>query len=60
VNIREVSNVLPCQIREDGKKGVYVENLSEVEAESVHDVVSFLVLGVFSFIGYVHYSICSP
>ncbi|CAK9267606.1 unnamed protein product [Sphagnum jensenii] len=33
------------QIREDGKKGVYVENLSEVEVESVQDVVHLLLLG---------------
>ncbi|KAH8952526.1 hypothetical protein BDL97_09G089500 [Sphagnum fallax] len=33
------------QIREDGKKGVYVENLSEVEVESVQDVVRLLLLG---------------
>jgi len=37
-----------------------MENLSKVEVESVQDVVHLLVLGVFSFIGYVHYSICSP
>ncbi|XP_024380241.1 uncharacterized protein [Physcomitrium patens] len=33
------------QMREGGKKGVYVENLSEVEVESVQDVVHLLLLG---------------
>ncbi len=55
MNIRELSNVLPCwvsQIREDGKKGVYVENLSEVEVESVQDVVHLLLLVLHLMIGF--------
>lgn len=36
--------ILATQMREDGKKGVYVENLSEVEVESVQDVIHLLLL----------------
>lgn len=32
------------QVREGGKKGVYVENLSEVAVGSVQDVVHLLLL----------------
>jgi hypothetical protein len=31
-------------MREDNRKGVYVENLSEVEVASVQDVVHLLLL----------------
>lgn len=39
-NSREVLNV---QIREDNKKGIYVENLTEVEVTSARDVIQKLL-----------------
>nr|AMS24235.1 kinesin 12-Ia protein [Marsilea vestita] len=33
------------QMREDAKRGVYVENLSEVEVTNVHDVIRLLLQG---------------
>jgi hypothetical protein len=30
-------------MREDARKGVYVENLSEVDVKSVHDVIRLLL-----------------
>jgi len=38
------ANALGLQVREGGKKGVYVENLSEVAVGSVQDVVRLLLL----------------
>lgn len=43
------------QIREDSKKGVYVENLKEVEATNARDVIQLLmqVCNAFTFaLGY--------
>lgn len=33
------------QMREDARKGVYVENLSEVEVHNVQDVIQLLIQG---------------
>lgn len=35
------------QMREDTRKGVYVENLTEIEVQSVQDVIQLLLIVCF-------------